>query len=202
MPHNRYPPLQADSSDVFLLTGDGNEVEYDAFVRLFNSLSQDGVVVSTKYPASTLSEDISGGDLTIVDCTRADGVSVASDGQAVTTASCGNLTRLGMRISDAIERHAETEKAVLGFHSLSQLLAFHSPDIVGQFLQVVVGQLRNHKLGGIFMAPRQANDAPEFAIVRTQFDYVVGLHRAETGLMKAKVEGKADTGGEWRSIES
>jgi hypothetical protein len=202
MSYNRHPPLQADSSDVFLVTGDGNEVEYDAFVRLFNSLSKNGIVVSTKYPAPTLSEDISGEALTIVDCTRADSVSVASARQAVTTASCSNLTRLGMRISDAIERHAETEKTVLGFHSLSQLLPFHSPDVVGQFLQVVVGQLRNHEIGGVFMAPRRANDASEFAIVRTHFDYVVGLHRAETGIMKAKVEGKADASGEWRLIKS
>jgi len=104
--------------------------------------------------------------------------SVATHDTAVRTEfvdSPGNLTDLGVTLTEALEAHAARDRrTVLCLQSLTVLLQYAPFDEVYQFLHTLVGHLERFDITGHFHLHEHAHDEEAIASLRSVVDRVRG----------------------------
>lgn len=102
--------------------------------------------------------------------------SVAAADTAVRTEfvdSPGNLTDLGVTLTEALEAHASrAPRTILCLQSLSVLLQYAPLDEVYQFLHTLVGHLERFEVTGHFHLHEHAHDEEAIANLRPVFDRI------------------------------
>ncbi|AZH24637.1 DUF7504 family protein [Haloplanus aerogenes] len=102
--------------------------------------------------------------------------SVAAPDTAVRTElvdSPGNLTDLGVTLTEALEAHAARDRrTVLCLQSLTVLLQYSPLEQVCQFLHTLVGHLKQFDATGHFHLHEHAHDEEAVATLRSMFDRI------------------------------
>lgn len=87
--------------------------------------------------------------------------------------SPGNLTDLGVTLTESLEKHAERDpRTILCFQSLTVLLQYSPLDEVYQFLHTLVGHLDRFDASGHFHLHEGAHEAEAIASLRPVFDRI------------------------------
>lgn len=95
-----------------------------------------------------------------------------------TVSSQGNLTELGVRITECLEDIADIDgvsATALCFRSLTPILIHTDTSTVLKFLQVLRGQLATHDVVGHFHLDPAAQDEAVIGHLKTAFDGVVDI---------------------------
>jgi hypothetical protein len=188
-----------DASDIVGVAGPSTQLCDDIYYALFRSVAETGAVLTTKYPDDAVRTRLPDVDPIVLDCTpgaTAREREAASRGDAL---RCDDLTAMGVAAQSVTDRLAECDQPpVFGVSTVTQLRSHHEPRPLEQFLHELVGQWRNHGVGGLVHVPPARGDQPYGA---AHFDYVVEV-RADTESVEARVRGKRAVDPTWRTLGS
>lgn len=188
-----------DAGDIVGVSGPSTQLCDDIYFALFRSVAETGAVLTTKYPDAAVRARLSDIDPIVLDCTpgaTARERDVAGRGDAL---RCDDLTAMGVAAQSVTDRLAECDRPpVFGVSTVTQLRSHHDSRPLEQFLHELVGQWRNHDVGGLVHVPPAQGDQPYGA---AHFDYVVEI-RADTASVDARVRGKRDVDPAWRTLGS
>ncbi|RLM57193.1 hypothetical protein DVK02_05250 [Halobellus sp. Atlit-31R] len=188
---------EIDPSDVVLLRGTTAAVESRVFHRLFEAMTDIGVIVSTAQPGHHVVDTVAVGDLTVVDCTPT--MSTEHDDDRVRSLpNASNLTAVGTKIVGGIQDCDGSTPPLLGVQSLYDLGIHNSPQAVSRFLQVVISKLRGWGVGGVMVGGPDGESSD--AALEYHFDYVVDVRPTPGGGIEARVRGKAATPATWHTL--
>ena len=188
-----------DASDIVGVAGPSTQLCDDIYYALFRSVAETGAVLTTKYPDDAVRARLPDVDPVVLDCTpgaTAREREAAGRGEAL---RCDDLTAMGVAAQSVTDRLAERdEPRVFGVSTVTQLRSHHASRPLEQFLHELVGQWRNHGVGGLVHVPPARGDQPYGA---AHFDYVVEV-RADAESVEARVRGKRDVDPTWRTLGS
>lgn len=206
-PDDVIPAFVADvgiePTDVVGLAAPSTQLCDDLFFSVYRALTEIGAVLTTKYPASCVRDRLDGVDADVLDCTPgAENDRDTADGatKRETPVRCGDLTSMGVVTQEATARLAERDATSrFGINTVTQLLSHHSADALDRFFHELIGQWRNHGVGGLVHVPPADAIDGDRCFGSAHFDYVVGI-RTENGTVEGCVRGKRDVEPVWRSI--
>jgi hypothetical protein len=156
-------------------------------------------VLTTKYPDTAVRTRLPEVDPIVLDCTPGATAREGDTGGPGEALRCDDLTAIGVAAQSATERLADRDPPrVFGVSTVTQLRSHHESRSLERFLHELVGQWRNHDVGGLVHVPPVQDDQPYGA---AHFDYVVEV-RADTASVEARVRGKRDVDPSWRTLGS
>ena len=133
-------PTAVKEADSVLVSGPPLSGLYPVFHRVLTARSDRPIIVSTGRTARRVRADrdrIVGSDgAVIIEC-----ASGPTDGAADRIATAGNLTEIGVELTEAAEG-AEGTRSAVGIHSLSELLMYGETETVYRFLTVSISLAR------------------------------------------------------------
>lgn len=183
--------IDVDPTDLVLLTGDGVGVNEAIFDGVLGAVADAATVLTTIRPGSACRDAIDT-DVTVLDSTS-DATRNSPDVRVID--QCRNLTTVGTEIVKSVG-HADTDRELFGFHSLSTLAPGATPESFVRFLSVLTGKLRNWNVGGVFAGNPVPVDPKH---VWEQFDYRIETRR-RNGTVHARVCGDPETAETWQPV--
>ena len=207
-PETIMPAFIADaavrSDDVVGFASPSTQLCDDLFFSVYATMAETGAVLTTKYPRSGVHSRLPTLDPFVVDATPG---AQTDGGVDVSKASpepvrCGDLTSLGVAAERATTRLAAGEATgTFAIATMTQLLAHHDTCALDRFLHELVGQWRNHGVGGLVHVP-PAGDVDHLDwFGSAHFDYVIEIRTGDNGI-EARVVGKRDVAPTWRTVRS
>ena len=188
-----------DSGDIVGVSGPSTQLCDDIYYALFRSVAETGAMLTTKYPDDAVRTRLPEVDPIVLDCTPGATAREGDTGGPGEALRCDDLTAIGVAAQSATERLADRDPArVFGVSTVTQLRSHHDSRSLERFLHELVGQWRNHDVGGFVHVPPVQDDQPYGA---AHFDYVVEV-RADTASVEARVRGKRDVDPSWRTLGS
>jgi hypothetical protein len=193
--------VELAEDDVVLLEGPTTTRTFELFRRLFEAVTDEGVIVSTKHASRDVVDAFDVADLTVVDCTASGPKTstAAAHGEHRPVGRSNDLTGIGTGIVASLDGPAERDRA-LGVYTLDQMRIAQPDRVVDRFLCVLTGKLRNWGVGALVATdPRTADDGRRLA---AQFDYRVSVREVGGGAgdVELKVIGKLGVAEQWRSL--
>lgn len=192
-----------------LIAGPPMTGKYELLIRLLQHHAHNVVFISTKNGYERVRSDFRSAvgpfdesRLGIVDCV-AYHRSVDTDqvsGPVAFAESPENLTRIGVKFSELFDRFMDAPDGghiAIGVHTVSQLLMHSDPKKVYQFLQVLIGQVRN--TGNQFVAVLDASSVEDETLtsLQTHFDGQITTRENEAGTREFRLRGLTASASEW-----
>lgn len=174
-----------------LLSGPPMTGKYDLLIELIAAAEERSIVLSTKYGASRVVEDLHAAELDpdvpigVVDAVVApsDGAEPPNADHVEQVEGPENLTSLGVAYSELADRMAgdgPDGRLFVGIHSLAQLVLSNDLQSVYQFLQVVTGELRTAGWSGVAVVDEPLTTAEDPGVLEHHFDCVIEIDRQDT----------------------
>ena len=195
-----------------LIAGPPMTGKYQLLVRLLRLHADRVVFITTKNGYERIRDDFRDAvgpfdesRLGIVDCLSYH-QSVDVDevtGPVRFTDSPENLTRIGVKFTELFDGFMEDPDAGnvgVGIHSISQLLMHSEMKTVYQFLQVLVGQVRN--TGNLFVAvlDSASTDDETLTSLQTHFDGLITTRENEAGSREFRLRGLSPSATPWTAF--
>lgn len=196
--------IAVQSHDIVGFAAPSSQLYDDLFYTLYAAVAETGAVLTTKYPTHAVRSQFASLDPLIIDSTPG----AETDG-GVDTATpdsmqvrCGDLTSLGVAAERATTRLKTADQpGTFAIATMTQLLAHHDSAALNRFLHELVGQWRNHGVGGIVHLPPKRDADGSDCFGSAHFDYVIEL-RTAGHQVEARVCGKRDVAPTWRVVGS
>jgi len=196
--------VAVQSDDVVGFAAPSTQLCDDLFYAVYAAMAETGAVLTTKYPHSGVHSRLSTLDPIVVDATPGaqmdEDVDIStSDPQPV---QCGDLTSLGVTAERATTQLAAGERTgTFAIATMTQLLAHHNTSALNRFLHELVGQWRNHGVGGLIHIPPESDPDTSDWFGSAHFDYVIEVRTGDSRI-EARVVGKRDVTPTWRVVGS
>lgn len=197
------------ASAAVMIAGPPMTGKYELLLRLIQSKADRVVLISTKNGYERLRSDyrsLAGSfdesRLAIVDCVSYHR-SVDTDGVTGPVEFAGspeNLTRIGVKFTDLYDGFMDDPSAgqiAVGIHSVSQLLMHSDVKTVYQFLQVLIGQVRNTSNLFVAVLDSAATDDETLTSLQTHFDGLVTTRENEDGVREFRLRGLTPSASSW-----
>ncbi|MDX1746627.1 MAG: hypothetical protein R3324_11870 [Halobacteriales archaeon] len=192
-----------------LIAGPPMTGKYWLLVRLIQLHADRVVFITTKNGYERVREDFreaagayDEAHLGVVDClSYHQSIDVdAVDGPVRFTDSPENLTRIGVKFTELFDQFMEDPEAGrigVGIHSVSQLLMHSEVKTVYQFLQVLVGQVRN--TGNLFVAVLDSGSTEDETLtsLQTHFDGLITTRENDDGAREFRIRGLTPSASPW-----
>ncbi len=173
------------TADTVIISGPPMTGEYPLFHKLLAQRGDHRIVISTGTPADELREDHNSfvGEtvtLRVVDCISAGrGETQTNDAHTKYVDAPGNLTSIGVKITEFLESLPEgDEHAVVGLHSISQLLMHAGQEQTYQFIHILAQQTATAGVPLIATINAQAHDEQTTTAITTRFDCILETRTA------------------------
>lgn len=172
-----------------LIRGPPMSGKFDLLLRTLAE-TDNAILLSTGKPAAqareTFAEYGDSSTLGVVDCITGDDHREAQDGPVRYVSSPQNLTELGVKFTDLAEAFVDGDDVAVGLHSLSELLMYWEPRRVYQFIQVLLGQVRESEWGAVAVLDDAAADEQTIHTLTAPFDVLVDT-RTHDGTRELRV---------------
>lgn len=197
------------SNAAILVAGPPMTGKYELLLSILRRHADSMIVISTKNGFQRVQDDFQSiaGDfdparLAIVDCVSYHESVDADDaaGPVRFTDSPENLTRIGVKFTELFEDFVDDPDAGnlgVGIHSLSQLLMHSEVKQVYQFLQVLVGQIRNAGCMVVAVLDTASTDDETVQTLQQHFDGLVNTRENESGAREYRVRGLGSSASSW-----
>lgn len=179
-------PDVALTAEAVIISGPPKTGEYRLFHELLAQRGSTPIVISTTHPADDIREhhaELVGGELSVwvVDCIssgRED--SPEPDEFTRYVDSPGNLTAIGVKVTEFIEALPADHDAVVGLHSLSPLLMHAGLDQTYQFTHILAQQTAAAQIPFIAVVNDRAHDDQTINALYERFDCIVETRHGTT----------------------
>ena len=192
-----------------LIAGPPMTGKYELLLRLLRLQSDRIIFITTKHGYERVRSDFASfGDgydesrLGIVDCVSyhhsIDPASVS--GPVAFTDSPENLTRIGVKFTglfDEFLEDVEDGRLAVGLHSISQLLMHSEVKQVYQFLQVLVGQIRNEGHQVVAVVDVASVEDETITTLQQHFDGLILTRENEAGRRECRLRGIRPSATAW-----
>lgn len=195
-----------------LIAGPPMTGKYELLLRLLQVHADTVIFITTKNGFERVREDyraVSGSfdvdRFGIVDCVSYNRPVQTTDvaGPVKFAESPENLTRIGVKFTelyDQFQADPEAGTVGIGIHSLSQLLMHSEVRQVYQFLQVLVGQIRNAGHLAAAVIDVSSSDDETITTLQQHFDGLVTTRENDAGAREYRVRGLAPTASDWTTF--
>lgn len=196
-------------SAAILIAGPPMTGKYELMLRLLQLHADSVIIITTKNGYERVREDfhrIASGfepeQFGIVDCVSYhQQVEVEESAEAVRfTDSPENLTRIGVKFTDLFDEFIEDPEAGplgVGIHSISQLLMHSEVKQVYQFLQVLIGQIRNAGCLVVAVVDEAGTEEETFRTLQQHFDGLVKTRENDAGAREFRIRGLTSQASPW-----
>jgi len=195
-----------DPDAAVLIAGPPMTGKYQLLLRLLGAKTDAAILISTKNGVERVRDDyravtgtLDEARLGVVDCISYHEAPTVT-GPVRFVGSPENLTRIGVKFTDLFEGFREdpdVERLGVGLHSVSQLLMHSKVNQVYQFLQVLVGQIRNERCLVVAVVDTSAADDEVVRTLQQHFDGLVTTRENETGTREYRVRGLSPSASPW-----
>lgn len=191
-----------------LIAGPPMTGKYELLLRLIQLHADRVIFISTKNGYERVREDfrsavgpVDESRMGIVDCVSyhqpvdLDQLS----GPVKLAESPENLTRIGVKFTELFDEFLDAEPGTIavGIHSVSQLLMHSEVKQVYQFLQVLVGQIRNAGHLVVAVVDASATDDETLATLQQHFDGLIHTRENDAGAREFRVRGLTPSASPW-----
>lgn len=186
--------------------------KYELLLRLLDLHADSLLLITTKNGFQRVRDDVRrvAGEvdpdrLGIVDCVSYH-QSVEVDettGPVRFTDSPENLTRIGVKFTDLFEDYLDDPEAGqlgVGIHSISQLMMHADVKQVYQFLQVLIGQIRNAGCLVVGVVDESGSEEETFRTLQQHFDGLVMTRENDEGAREYRLRGLAPKATPWTAF--
>ena len=189
-----------------LIAGPPMTGKYELLLSVLRQHADSVLLISTKNGFQRVRDDFGqvGGEfdpgrLGIVDCVSYH-EPVEADGPVLFTDSPENLTRIGVKFTELFEGFVDDPDAGqlgVGIHSISQLLMHSEVKQVYQFLQVLIGQIRNAGCLVVAVVDAASTDDESMQTLQQHFDGLVTTRENDAGAREFRVRGLSAAASAW-----
>lgn len=188
-------------SAAILVAGPPMTGKYELMLRLLRLHADSIIVITTKNGFQRVRDDLERvtngfepARFGIVDCVSYHQTVEVDDstGPVRFTDSPENLTRIGVKFTELFEEFhgaPETGQLGVGIHSISQLLMHSEVKQVYQFLQVLIGQIRNAGCFVVAVVDETGHDDEAFRTLQQHFDGLVKTRENDVGAREYRLRG-------------
>lgn len=198
--------VEIPSDAAILIAGPPMTGKYELVLRLLSQHADRVIFVTTKNGFERLRDDYRRirGDFDesqfgIVDCVSYH-QPVEATGPVKFADSPENLTRIGVKFTElfeALDGGGSPGELGVGIHSISQLLMHSEVKQVYQFLQVLIGQIRNARCLVVAVVDASTTDDDTLRILQQHFDGLIQTRENDTGVRECRVRGLAASTTPW-----
>lgn len=192
-----------------LIAGPPMTGKYQLLLSILHGHAESVLLISTKNGFQRVRDDfrrIAGefdpDRLAIVDCVSYHEPVEADEaaGRVVFTDSPENLTRIGVKFTGLFEDFVDDPEAGhlgVGIHSISQLMMHSEVKQVYQFLQVLVGQIRNAGSLVVGVLDTASTDDETVQTLQQHFDGLVLTRENDAGARQFRIRGLTPQTTDW-----
>lgn len=196
-------PAKIPAGNSVLVCGPAISGKYNLLLTLLAATDGEPLLVSTSRRADrarTVFESYGDAErLAVVDCvTRVQGDEGTEGPLLRYAASPKNLTEIGVKFTDLVDTFEKRDvgSAVVGIHSLSELLMYSNVEHVFQFLRIMGAECRNLDWPLVAVVDDAAVGEEAVATLRQPFDTIVSTRITDNGNREFAVT--SDSEPEWR----
>lgn len=199
-------PDEVFAADAVIVSGPPMTGEYRLFHELLARLGDERIVISSGTDAATIRNDhdeIIGDEtaISVIDCITAGRAETPRDDDRTKYVdSPGNLTSIGVKVTQFLEALEGTEaSAVVGVHSISELLMHAELEQTYQFIHILAQQTARAGWPLLASMNAQSHDDQTRNAISTRFDCILETRTAD-GRNEFRVRTAKDEPSAWTPI--